>query len=62
MQKPPHFEQTEVLKDRLARFAKDARAKAWVLPAGTERDDLLGRARQADTAAYINDWISSPGS
>ena len=40
-----HFKQTETLKDQLARSAKDARAKAWVLPAGAQRDEFLTRAR-----------------
>lgn len=29
-----HSKQTELLKDQLARSAKEARAKAWVLPTG----------------------------
>ena len=61
MQKSPHYKQSEVLKDRLARIAKDSRAKAWVLPAEAERDDLLRRARCADTAANLDNWINSPG-
>ena len=50
------FSQTESLQQRLAAFAKDARKKAATLPLGRERDDLLKRARQADTASHINDW------
>jgi hypothetical protein len=57
-----HFKQTEILKDQLARSARDARAKAWVLPAGAERDELLRRARRAaETAAHLDDWVNSPG-
>ena len=51
--------QTTSLKDRLAVFAEDARGKASQL--GPERDDLLKRARQADTAAHLDDWANSPG-
>lgn len=56
-----HFKQTEILKDQLARSAKDARAKAWALPAGAERDELLTSARRADIAAHLDDWVNSPG-
>jgi hypothetical protein len=26
-----------------------------------ERDDVLRKARQADTAAHLDDWANSPG-
>ena len=55
------FKQTESLQDRLAAFAKDARDKAAALPAGPERDELLKRARQAETASHIDEWVNSPG-
>jgi hypothetical protein len=61
MQNRRHLKENELLQDRLASFAKEARTKAWVLPSGAEKDDLLRRARQADTAAQLNDWINSPG-
>jgi hypothetical protein len=53
--------QTASLKDRLAVFAEDARGKASQLGPGAERDDLLKKARQADTAAHLADWANSPG-
>ena len=55
------FKQTESLQDRLAAFARDARDQAAVLPNGAERDHLLRRARQADTASHIDDWANSSG-
>ena len=55
------IKQTESLQDRLASFAKEARAKASELPPRTERDDLTRKARQADTAAHMEQWINSPG-
>ena len=61
MQNRRYLKENELLQDRLASFAKEARAKAWVLPSGAEKDDLLRRARQADTAAQLDDWINSPG-
>jgi hypothetical protein len=38
-----------------------AREKAEQLPPGEERADLLKKARQADTAAHIDEWINSSG-
>jgi hypothetical protein len=55
------FNRAESLKDRLASFAKIMRAKADILPPGRERDDLLNKATQADTASHLNDWANSPG-
>lgn len=57
MQRRRRFKQTETLQDRLAKFAKDVREKAERLPPGDERSALLKRARNADTAAYINDEL-----
>lgn len=53
--------QTTSLKDRLASFAKEVRDKAAGLRPGPERDALLKKARQADTAAHLDDWANSPG-
>ena len=49
------------LKDRLVSFAKDAREKALLLPPGPEREQMLRKARQADTAAHLDDWANSSG-
>jgi hypothetical protein len=48
-------------QDRLAAFAEDAHARAARLPAGLEQDDMLRKARQADTAAHLYEWANSPG-
>jgi hypothetical protein len=48
-------------EDRLASEAARWREKAGSLPAGIERDLLLRKARRAETAARINEWVSSPG-
>jgi len=45
------------LRDRLTSFAKVTRERAASLPPGNERDELLMKARQADTAC--KDWASS---
>jgi hypothetical protein len=55
------FKQTISLKDRLIAFAKDARDRAAQLAPGMEREDLLKKARLADTASHIDDWANSPG-
>jgi hypothetical protein len=51
--------QTISLKDRLTAFANEAREKALLLPPGIEKDDLLRKARQADTASHLDDWANS---
>ena len=55
------FEPSQSLGDRLAAFAKDTRDEAAKLPPGIERDELVRKARQADTASHLDEWISSPG-
>ena len=47
--------------DRLAQEAERLRAEAEKLPQGAERDILERKARQADTAAHIDEWLESPG-
>ena len=54
-------EQKASLKERLSVFAEEARGKASQLGPGAERDDLLKKARQADTAAHLDEWANSPG-
>ena len=51
--------QSESLQDRLMKFAKEAREKASRLPPGSEREDMLRKARQADTASHVEDWVNS---
>ena len=60
MQKRRRVKQTTSLQERLTQFAQEARERAARLPAGPERDGLLKRARQAETAAHIDDWVGSP--
>jgi hypothetical protein len=50
--------QTISLKDRLSAVAKEAFHKASLLPPGPEKDDLLRKARQAETASRV-DWANS---
>ena len=46
---------------RMATEATRLREEAKLLPAGIERELLLRKARQAETASHINEWLSSPG-
>jgi hypothetical protein len=57
----PRIKQAESLSDRVAAFAADTREKANLLPPGPERDALLKKIRQADTAARLDQWAQSPG-
>jgi len=41
--------------------AKEMRDRAARLPYGPERDALLRKARQADTASRLDDWSNSAG-
>jgi hypothetical protein len=61
MIKRRRFKQSISFQDRLATFAQEARDGAAKLPPGIERDDMLRKARQADTAAHLEDWVNSSG-
>jgi hypothetical protein len=61
MAERPRAKRQASLKDRLAVFAEEARSKASQLRPGPEKEDLLKKARQADTAAHLDDWANSPG-
>ena len=53
--------QSKSSKDRLLRQAQRDRERAMTLPPGAERDALIKNASQAETAAHIDEWLSSPG-
>ena len=55
------FKDILTFPERLDQEAKRLRAEAEKLPHGPERDVLLRKARQAETAFHVNDWLSSPG-
>ena len=52
--------QTEILEVRLAKEAAELRKKALNSPAGLEREQLLRRARLADGAARMSEWLRAP--
>jgi len=52
--------QTVSFDDRLQRAADAARMAAASLPLGHEREYMLEKARQAEVARRINDWLLAP--
>ena len=61
MVKRRRIKQLLTLSERLDQEAKRLRTEAAKSPPGFERDELLRKARQAETALHVNDWLSSPG-
>ncbi|MDI3564201.1 hypothetical protein [Bradyrhizobium sp. Arg816] len=61
MQHRRRIKHTKSLEERLAEEAKELRATAATLPPGYEREALLRRARQDETAAHVTEWLNSPG-
>jgi predicted trehalose synthase len=55
------FKQSVPIDQRLIEQAKRLRKEAKGIPPGVEREKLIRRARQAETAAHIQEWLSSPG-
>jgi hypothetical protein len=50
-----------LFRDRLTDEKKRLEAQLGELQLGPERDQLLQKLRQLDTASHINEWLSSPG-
>jgi predicted trehalose synthase len=55
------FTQTAPLGQRLEEQAKRLRREAKGIYPGIEREKLIRRARQAETASQIDQWVSSKG-
>ena len=55
------FRRSLSFKDRLTLFAKKVREKASQMPSGPEREDLLRKARLAETVSHLDEWANSPG-
>jgi hypothetical protein len=47
--------------ERWQRMSESAKEEAQQLPHGEERDLLVRKARQLETAAHIEEWLTSPG-
>ena len=52
---------TTSTSERLLEAAAEARSQASLLPPSPLRRELLHKAREAETAAHINEWLTSPG-
>lgn len=61
MQERRRFKQTTPLDQRLTAEAQRLRKEAQGTPPGFTREKLIRRARQAETAAHMQEWLSSPG-
>ena len=61
MAKRRQFKHTSSLEERLAKDTKQLREQIKVLPLGACRDHLLGRIRQNEIAAHMDEWLRSPG-
>ena len=57
----PQLQPTLHFEDRLAKERKRLEALAAKLKPGPEREAILKKISQLDTAAHINEWLSAPG-
>lgn len=55
------FKPEASLQDRIVDWAQGVRAEADAMLPGPERDELLKKLQQAETAMHLNHWASSPG-
>jgi hypothetical protein len=49
------------LEDRLATEAMRVREEVNLLPRGPQRDEMIRKARQAETNSNMSEWLRSPG-
>jgi hypothetical protein len=61
MQRRRRFNQTISLEARLTEKAKRLREQAEPLPPGALREELIRKARLAETASRMDEWLTSPG-
>jgi hypothetical protein len=50
----------QTIEEKWHQQSEAAKIEAHKLPYGKERDALVRKARQLDTASHINQWLSSP--
>jgi hypothetical protein len=55
------FQNTLTFPYRMTKEAERFKLEAHSKPPGQEREELLTKARQAETAVDIDEWISSRG-
>jgi hypothetical protein len=56
-----HVKQTTSLQHRLLVMARHAREAAEDIQTGPQKQQMLDKARMAETAADLVQWIRSPG-
>ena len=61
MQEQRRFSHTAPPDRRLTEEAQRLRKEAKGTHPGIERERLIRRARQAETAAHMQEWLTSPG-
>jgi len=61
MQQRRGFKQIDPLDRRLVEVAQRLRKEARGTLPGGERERLIRKARQAETALHIYEWLNSPG-
>jgi hypothetical protein len=61
MHKRRRFKQTVSLEQRLTNEASRLREEARSMRPCAQRDSLIRRARQLDTASHMSEWLNSPG-
>ena len=54
------LKQLESFEERLAEDAKRLREEAKLLPPGAMREQILRKARQAETGSHMSAWLRSP--
>jgi hypothetical protein len=47
------------IEEKWRQQSEEAKQEAEMLPHGKERDALVRKARQLETASHINQWLSS---
>jgi hypothetical protein len=57
----PRIKHALTFEERLAAEASRLKEAAKREPPGMSREALLRRARQAETASHISEWLRSPG-
>jgi len=60
MQKRRRFKQTQSLEQRLDQEACRLRGAAKQMRPCAERERLIRKARQAETASHLSEWLMSP--
>ena len=61
MQERQRFKPIDPLDNRLSEEAERLREEARGTSPGVERDRLIRRARLAETASHMSEWLSSKG-